>query len=123
MYTVTDEQNEIAEEKKRIGQRLRQLRERHGFSQDYIATELDTTQQVISKYENGVDVPGGLRLKKLAELYEVTSDFILGIVVSEQEEHPAREQSDLIDKLEAAIAENNLGEVTEIIARLLQKKD
>lgn len=128
MYKVADEQDEIvqreiAEEKRRMGERLRKARKRAKKSQGDAADLLDTTQQQISKYENGEDLASAIVIRKLAEFYEVKSDFILSLTENPTEELPSRKRPELIDNLADAIAKNKPGEAAEIFARLLQRKD
>lgn len=59
--------------------RIKQLRENRGLIQEILASELGITQQMLSKYERDVlgikvDV-----LKKIAEYFNVTTDYLLGI--------------------------------------------
>ena len=59
-------------------ERIRELRERKGLNQDYIADLLNIKQQQYSRYENGTEMPYGA-LKTLARFYETTTDYILGL--------------------------------------------
>lgn len=59
-------------------QRIRDLREDHDFKQRQVAEYLHCSQQVYSNYELGQrDVPTEI-LIKLANLYGVSIDFLLG---------------------------------------------
>ena len=53
--------------------RIKVLREKRGIIQEILAAELGITQQMLSKYEK-VDI-----LKKLAEYFNVTTDYLLGL--------------------------------------------
>lgn len=59
--------------------RIKSLREQRGLIQEILAAELGITQQTLSRYEGDaafikVDV-----LKKLAEYFNVTTDYLLGL--------------------------------------------
>lgn len=59
--------------------RIKQLRENRGLIQEILASELGITQQMLSKYERDalcikVDV-----LKRIAEYFNVTTDYLLGV--------------------------------------------
>lgn len=123
MYTVAKETADLIREKQLIGDRIRELREREGWNQTEAANKIPTSQQLFSEWENGNKVPGGLNLKRLSQLFKVSTDYILRVVEDEQGKHPSRQRPDLIEKLEKAIGENNLSEMMEIIARLRQEKD
>ena len=58
---------------------LRELREDHDLTQQQIATLLQTTQQVYSRYENGVNKMPLRHLVTLCRFYHVSADEILGL--------------------------------------------
>lgn len=60
-------------------QRIRDLREDRDFKQKELAGYLNCSQQVYSNYELGQrDIPTDV-LIKLSNLYEVSTDYILGL--------------------------------------------
>lgn len=61
------------------GGRLRQLREEKKLGQKEIASILGMSDSGYSCYENDIRIPTTQNLIKLAEFYNVTTDFILGI--------------------------------------------
>ena len=61
-----------------LGERLQQLRQRSGLSQEEVAQKLFLTRQSVSKWENGQAEPGIENLKALARLYGVTVDALVG---------------------------------------------
>ena len=62
-----------------LADRLRELRQERGWTQGRVAERLGVTPSVISAYENGIRQPSYEVLIKLARLYGVTSDYLLGI--------------------------------------------
>lgn len=58
---------------------LRELREDHDLMQSDIAAVLQTTQQVYSRYEMGINELPLYRLKALCQFYQVSADYILGL--------------------------------------------
>lgn len=58
--------------------RLKELRKQKGLSQLRLATELNTTQNTISRYETGEREPGIDELIKLADYFNVSVDYLLG---------------------------------------------
>ena len=58
---------------------LRELREDHDIKQSTIARVLGTTQQVYSRYENGVNEMPIRHLRTLCEYYNVSADYVLGL--------------------------------------------
>ncbi len=58
---------------------LRELREDRDLKQGTIAHVLGTTQQVYSRYENGVNEMPIRHLITLCRYYGVSADYILGL--------------------------------------------
>ena len=58
---------------------LRELREDRDLRQAEIAAVLGTTQQVYSRYENGVNELPIRHLITLCEYYKVSADKVLGL--------------------------------------------
>ena len=58
--------------------RLKELRKRKGISQLRLATELNTTQNTISRYETGEREPGIDELIKIADYFNVSVDYLIG---------------------------------------------
>ncbi|WP_285842827.1 helix-turn-helix domain-containing protein [Metabacillus litoralis] len=61
-----------------LGKRLKSERERRNYSQKFVAEKIGITNAVLSNYERDYRDPDTETLKKLAELYDVTTDFLLG---------------------------------------------
>ena len=59
--------------------RIKQLRENRGLIQEILASELGIIQQMLSKYERDVLCIKVDVLKKIAEYFNVTTDYLLGI--------------------------------------------
>lgn len=58
---------------------LRDLREDHDLTQSEVAKVLQTTQQVYSRYENGVNELPIRHLVALCRFYQVSADDVLGL--------------------------------------------
>lgn len=59
--------------------RIKQLRENRGLIQEILASELGITQQRLSKYERDVLCIKVDVLKRIAEYFNVTTDYLLGV--------------------------------------------
>ena len=59
--------------------RIRQLREKGGLTQETLAIELEITQQQLSKYERNIASIKVESLKKVAAYFNVTTDYLLGV--------------------------------------------
>ena len=63
-----------------IYQRMKDLREDRDLSQEDIAKVLQTTQEQVSKYEAGRQMMGIDKYIKLAKYYNVTLDYLVGLI-------------------------------------------
>lgn len=85
----------ITEATKIIGQNLRDLREIHGFSQSYVAMQIDKTFQQVQKYENGSNRLPSEILHQLKQFYGVQYDcFFKGLDAPAPHEHLKLEKLD-----------------------------
>ena len=61
-----------------LGSRLRQLREEKRLQQDQVAALIGVKKSTISLYENDMRQPPYGTLVRLATLYRVSTDYLLG---------------------------------------------
>ena len=61
------------------GERLKELRKSKGWTQVQVAAKMGLTDSVISFYERQERAPSPEVLIKFAELYGVSTDYILGV--------------------------------------------
>ncbi|MCR2046330.1 helix-turn-helix domain-containing protein [Acetatifactor muris] len=61
-----------------VGQRLSQLRKERELGQKELAALLNMSIGTISNYENNVHAPDLATLCKLADFFQVTTDYLLG---------------------------------------------
>ena len=57
--------------------RLKQLRKAKGLSQQRLATDLNTNQNTISRYETGERQPSIDELIRIADYFNVSVDYLL----------------------------------------------
>ena len=62
-----------------FAQRLRELRQEKGLSMKQLAKQIDTTDAAISNWENEINEPKISYLKALAQFFNVTADYLLGL--------------------------------------------
>ena len=60
--------------------RIKDLREDNDISQRTVASVIGTTQQQYSKIEKGISDINGEKLILLAQYYNVSVDYILGLI-------------------------------------------
>lgn len=63
-----------------IGIRLTELRKKAGLSQRELGNKLDVSHYTISAYEKERSEPGDQIKVKLSELFNVSSDYLLGLI-------------------------------------------
>ena len=61
-----------------LGERLRTFRQRKRLTQGELAKIIGVTRQTIAKWENNERVPDALMAKKLAKVFRITADELLG---------------------------------------------
>ena len=61
-------------------ERLKDVREDKDLSQTDIANILKTTRQQVSKWETGVQMMGVDKYIKLAQYYNISVDYLLGLI-------------------------------------------
>jgi len=62
-----------------FGNILRTLRLKEGLSQAQLAQKLQLTKSVISAYETGLRLPSYDVLIRIAQIFDVSTDYLLGV--------------------------------------------
>lgn len=62
-----------------IGENIRIMRRRYGFTQEELAARLSVTPQAVSKWENGGGFPDLMQIVPLAQIFGITTDSLLGV--------------------------------------------
>lgn len=58
---------------------MRNLREDHDYTQEYVAHVLGTSQTMYARYERGANELPIHHLIRLCKLYQVSADYLLGL--------------------------------------------
>ncbi|WP_191561657.1 helix-turn-helix domain-containing protein [Metabacillus idriensis] len=66
------------ERKKLIGARIKKCRQENDFSQEELANKLDMKRSNVANYEAGRVVPPGNVLLEMSNIFNVTTDYLLG---------------------------------------------
>ena len=67
-----------------FGEKLLALRQRAGMSQDALAERLDVSRQAVSRWERDETMPETDKVVALADLFGVTTDYLLRSRAAEQ---------------------------------------
>ncbi len=62
------------------GERLSELRKDRGFTQQQLAKALSVSSNTISAYERGINEPDDRMKIRLAEFFNVSVDYLLGLI-------------------------------------------
>jgi transcriptional regulator with XRE-family HTH domain len=109
--------------RKGLGQRIKQLRKQHKWTQKELAAKIDVRFPQLNKYECGLHAPPVEKLVKIAEVFDTTVDYLLTGNRSEQrplhnlrllerfralEAFDAEDQEALIKLIDAMIVKNKV---------------
>ena len=61
-----------------VGERIKNLRKEGALSQMALASKIDSNQKQVSKWERGQIEPNIDMLKKLADYFDVSVDYLIG---------------------------------------------
>lgn len=64
---------------KTLSQYLRELRKSFGYTQEFVASNLDISRQAYSHYETGRAIPPNDTCCKIANLYHISPDIIINL--------------------------------------------
>ena len=62
-----------------ISHRIRHLREQHNITQAELAKQLGITRSSVNAWEMGISVPSTQYLVELANIFKVSTDYLLGL--------------------------------------------
>ena len=83
-----------------FGEKLQSLRQKAGMSQDALAEQLNVSRQAVSRWERDETMPETEKVVLIADLFGVSTDYLLRQTEKKQTASPTVEQKkDWIDKL------------------------
>lgn len=62
-----------------VADRIKTLREQRGFTQTSLSKELGITRSSVNAWEMGISVPSTQYIVELANLFDVSTDYLLGV--------------------------------------------
>ncbi len=80
-----------------IGQRIKELRKQNDLTQEKLADLLGVTYQSVSKWETGITMPDLGMIVPLARVLHVSTDELLGMKSTEQDERKAYFDSEYVE--------------------------
>ncbi|MFI3211480.1 MAG: helix-turn-helix transcriptional regulator [Peptostreptococcaceae bacterium] len=106
-----------------LGNIIRQLRENKGFTRDEVANQLNITYSALSKYEINDRFPDRKILIDIADLYEVSLDYLLGRSDFKSSFHFRKIKNSTIVEEIMDLEEENIKKVQEYIELLKLKQN
>lgn len=101
--------------------RLRQLRNKKGESQATLAKELMVTKSTISLYETGDNVPDARTIRRMAEHFDVSTDYLLGLANDPTPDLAVKEICEYIGLTSKTVeALHNISDDTGFMKKLLE---
>ena len=76
-----------------IAKNITNLRQKNGYTQIQLATKLNYSDKAISKWERAESIPDITVLKDIADLFDVTVDYLLTLDHNEQQVKPNKRAS------------------------------
>ncbi len=76
------------QDKKIVGEKIAEIRKEKGWKQADLAERLGVSDKTVSKWECGRSLPDIAMLARLAEVFGITSDELLGLFINAEEENP-----------------------------------
>ena len=85
-----------------LSENLKVLRKQKGFSQEELAVRVNVVRQTVSKWEKGLSVPDADTVIKLAEVFGVSANELLGEEIKTEENR--LEVAEQLSRLNALLA-------------------
>ena len=76
-----------------LAEKIMQLRKKNGWSQEELAEQMKVSRQSVSKWESGSSIPDLNKILLLAQIFDVSTDYLLKDELGEEE---AVEESSIV---------------------------
>ncbi|MDI7814996.1 helix-turn-helix domain-containing protein [Clostridioides sp. GD02377] len=85
-----------------FGDRIKQLRENMNLSREELSNKINISYSALSKYETNNRFPDKVTLNKIADFFDVSTDYLLGRNknISNEKDDEVKELVDIIYKLD-----------------------
>lgn len=103
-----------------LGNRLRGLRKDRKHKQEVLCIELKCRKSTISLYENNKRLPDIYTLKKIAEFYNVSTDYLLGL--TDEKYNSVSEKFQSLMKIYNTLTEKQVDELLSKAQNIIKKE-
>ena len=101
---------------------LKELRAQKKATQEDMAKLLNIKRQTYSAYERGVSFPDVIALTKIAEFFEVSTDYLLGINNVASENRSVSDETQYLIDTYSDLSKEELSKVIEYVDFLKSKR-
>ena len=98
-----------------LADKIIELRKKNGWSQEELAERLNVTRQSVSKWESAQSTPDLDKILKLAEVFGVTTDYLLKNEGYEAKDNNISYDTEVPQKQERKIHRVSFGEAEEFL--------
>ncbi len=63
----------------KIPERIKDIRDKNGLTQEELARKMSITRSSVNAWEMGISMPSPENLVRLSEIFNVSTDYILGV--------------------------------------------
>lgn len=63
----------------KISERIRDIRDKNGLTQEELARKMSITRSSVNAWEMGISMPSPENLVRLSDIFNVSTDYILGV--------------------------------------------
>jgi len=117
--TMNDEQQQKIE----FGRKLRQLRKQRGLSAEELGKKIGAAKTTIFGYEQGYRIPDMITIRKIAEYFGVTVDYLVGV----DQEPPSHNIREVLSRSDLTwdgvpLTEEELKEVRDFLSWVIRDK-
>jgi len=99
-----------------LGERLKKLRKESGLTLDQLSSQLGIARTTLSGYESGRREPNMETILRIADLFNVSIDWLFGRTNSKGEAF-------LMNEKDTVMSEEDKKEVTEMLKKILDEQD
>ena len=103
-----------------LGNRLRGLRKDKKHKQEVLCIELKCRKSTISLYENNKRFPDIYTLKKIAQFYNVSTDYLLGL--TDEKYNTASKKFESLMKIYSTLTEEQIDELISKAQNIIKKE-
>lgn len=105
-----------------LGKRLIELRKKHNLTQNDLAKSLSVSRGAISMWEINQRTPDTETLKQIADLFNISVDWLLGRSINDNQEIPAAHRTVYSHQELPEEARRSLEEFKEYLLKKYEKK-